>query len=178
MDLSQQTISEAAKGDQLAFTEIVRHHKSMVYSLAYHSLRDSGQAEELAQEVFLQLFRNLKKIDSPAHLTFWLRRVTSHRCIDWSRRQRVRPQVSLEELPDPPAPESQVDPLLARRLRELVDSLPEKPRMIITLRFQEDLQLGEIAEILDMPLNTVKSYLQRSLAKLEEKLTALERLPV
>jgi RNA polymerase sigma-70 factor (ECF subfamily) len=178
MELSKETLASAASGDQAAFAAIVRYHKSMVYSLAYHFFHDSGLAEELGQEVFLQLFQNLRKIESPAHLAFWLRRVTSHRCIDWSRRQSFRSQISLEELPDPPAPGRNSDPLLARRLRQLVANLPERARLIITLRYQEGLQLAEIAETLGIPLNTVKSHLQRSLAKLQEKLMAMEKLPV
>jgi RNA polymerase sigma-70 factor, ECF subfamily len=178
MDLGEETLTEAVRGDQAAFAVIVRHHKSMVYSIAYHFLHESWQAEELAQDVFLQLFQNLKKIESSAHLTFWLRRVTSHRCIDWNRRQSLRPRVSLEELPEPVAPAVRTDPLLARRLRQLVSDLPEKSRLIIALRYQEGLQLAEIAEILGIPLNTVKSQLQRSLAKLEEQLTSSEKLPV
>ena len=178
MELSEETLASAASGDQAAFAVILRHYKSMVYSLAYHFLHDSGLAEELGQEVFLQLFQNLKRIESPTHLTFWLRRVTSHRCIDWGRRQRSRPLISLEELPDPPAPGKNSDPLLSRHLRQLVAALPVKARLIITLRYQEGLQLAEIAETLDIPLNTVKSHLQRSLAKLQEKLVALEKLPV
>jgi RNA polymerase sigma-70 factor (ECF subfamily) len=178
MELGEETLTKAVRGDQAAFAAIVRHHKSMVYSIAYHFLHESWQAEELAQDVFLQLFQNLKKIVSSAHLTFWLRRVTSHRCIDWNRRQSLRPRVSLEELPEPAAPEERSDPLLARRLRQLVSNLPEKSRLIIALRYQEGLQLAEIAEILGIPLNTVKSHLQRSLAKLEEQLTSTEKLPV
>ena len=178
MDLGEDTLIRAVRGDQAAFTAIVRHHKSMVYSIAYHFLHESWQAEEVAQDVFLQLFQNLKKIESLAHLTFWLRRVTGHRCIDWNRRQSLRPRISLEELPEPMAPEERGDPLMARRVRQLVSNLPEKSRLIITLRYQEGLQLAEIAEVLGIPLNTVKSHLQRSLAKLQEQLTSMERLSV
>lgn len=180
MDLSEETLVKATKGDQAAFAVIVRHYKSMVYSIAYHFFHDSWQAEELAQEVFLQLFQSIKKIESSTHLTFWLRRVTSHRCIDWNRRRNLRPQVSLEELPEPAAPEMTSDPLLARRLRQLVATLPEKPRLIIALRYQEGMQLAEIAGVLGIPLNTVKSHLQRALARLQEQFLTLEKekLPV
>jgi RNA polymerase sigma-70 factor, ECF subfamily len=178
MHLTSEMLTSAAKGNDAAFAEIVRQSKSMVYSLAYHFLFDKSQAEELAQEVYLQLFQNLKRMESPEHLVFWLRRVTGHRCIDWNRRHCLRSHLNLEDLPEPPAPEGTGDPLLARRLQQLVASLPEKSRMIVTLRYQEDLQLAEIAEIMEIPVNTVKSYLQRALAKLQEKFTASEKLPV
>ena len=143
----------------------------MVFSLAYHFLRDRSLAEELAQEVFLHLHQNIASIQTPAHLTFWLRKVTCHRSIDQTRRQKVRPQVSLDDVAEPVAAASREDPMLARTLKRVVDTLPEKPRMVVLLRYQEDLEPAEIAEVLDMPVNTVKSHLRRSLAILREKLS-------
>jgi len=109
-------------------------------------------------------------LKSEDHVRFWLRRVTSHRCIDFKRRRKT-PAVSLDEAPEPAAPNRTSDPLLSRRLRQLVASLPEKPRMIVILRYQEDMSAEDIAEILAMPTATVKSLLQRSLAMLREKVT-------
>jgi len=166
-----EVLARSVQGDHLAFAEIVREHQSMVFSLAYHFLRDRSLAEELAQEVFLNLHQNLSAIKSPAHLTFWLRKVTSHRSIDQTRRQKVRPQVSLEDVPEPVARHVEDDFMLSDTLRRLVDTLPEKARMVVVLRYQEDLEPAEIAKVLDMPLNTVKSHLRRSLAMLRDKLS-------
>jgi RNA polymerase sigma-70 factor (ECF subfamily) len=143
----------------------------MVFSLAYHFLRDRWLAEELAQEVFLNLHQNLSAIKSPAHLMFWLRKVTAHRSIDQTRRQKVRPQVSLEDVPEPAAHHVEEDFMLSETLRRLVETLPEKARMVIILRYQEDLEPAEISKVLDMPVNTVKSHLRRSLALLRDKLS-------
>jgi RNA polymerase sigma-70 factor (ECF subfamily) len=150
------------------FASVVRQQQAMVFSIALHFLRDRQAAEELAQDVFLHLHRNLASLKSPEHITFWLRKVTSHRCIDYSRRRKWS-QVSLEDVPELPAPPGTRDPLLARRLRQLVASLPEKARMVVVLRYQEDLTPAEIASVLAMPIATVKSHLQRSLAMLREK---------
>jgi RNA polymerase sigma-70 factor (ECF subfamily) len=152
------------------FAQIVRQHQAMVFSLALHFLRDRQAAEEVAQDVFLQLHRNLGTLKSPDHVTFWLRKVTSHRCIDYTRRRKWAP-VSLELVPELREAGSRGDPLLARRLRQMVASLPEKARMVVILRYQEDLTPLEIADVLAMPLATVKSHLQRSLALLREKVT-------
>jgi RNA polymerase sigma-70 factor (ECF subfamily) len=165
------TLDRSTLGDQLAFEEIVHQHQAMVFGLACHFLRDRSLAEELAQEVFLNLHQNLHAIKSPEHLTFWLRKVTSHRCIDQARRQRVRPQVSLEDVPEPATSASESDLFLSEMLRRVVDTLPEKARMVVILRYQEDLDPSEIARVLDMPLNTVKSHLRRSLSILRDKLS-------
>jgi RNA polymerase sigma-70 factor (ECF subfamily) len=169
MDRAKEALARAAGGDHAAFAELVREHQSMVFSLARRILRNSATAEESAQEVFLELYRNLGGIQSPAHLVFWLRKVTTHRCIDRFRRERRRLEESVEELPEAIVGANEADPLLSRTLRSLVASLPEMPRAIVTLRYQEELEPSEIASILELPLNTVKSHLRRSLAILREK---------
>src|SRR5581483_2261638 len=141
----------------------------MVFSIAYHFLHDRALAEEIAQETFWQLHKHLRSIDSPAHVVYWLRRATSNRCIDYARRQKLAPQVCLESVPEPSGSDRLGDPMLSRRLRQLVASLPPKQRMVVVLRYQEDLEPEEIARAVNIPVGTVKSQLQRSLAVLREK---------
>jgi RNA polymerase sigma-70 factor (ECF subfamily) len=162
-------LAQARAGGADAFAALVREHQSMVFGLAYHFLQSWSQAEELAQDVFLVLHQNLARIESPRHLVFWLRRVTSNRCIDWVRSPGRR-EVSMEGVHEPVAASRLQDPMLDALLRRLVAELPPDPRIVVTLRFQEDLDLAEIASIVDMPLNTVKSHLRRSLEVLRRKL--------
>lgn len=152
------------------FADLVHRYQAMVFSIAQHFLAERSAAEELAQDVFLQLHASLPSLKSEDHVKFWLRKVTAHRSIDYQRRRKPE-QVSLEDAPEPSAPIHAEDPILARRLRQYVASLPEKPRLVVILRYQEDMLPGDIAEVLDMPLATVKSHLQRSLAMLREKVT-------
>lgn len=163
-------LQRAALGDQAAFAALVLEHQSMVFSLALHCLRDRALAEELSQDVFLQLYRNLGEIESPAHLKFWLRRVASHRAIDVARRRRWWPKFGLDDIPEPAQSASWGDSLLSRHLRKLVATLPESQRAVVVLRYQEDLDPMEIAAVLDMPVATVKSYLHRALAMLRKKI--------
>ena len=162
-------VDSPESADSVDFAAIVRREQAMVFSLALHFLRDRPAAEEVAQDVFVHLHSNLHALKSREHVTFWLRKVTSHRCIDYARK-RKRPQVSLEEVSEPRAAAAPGDPLLTRRLRQLVASLPANPRMVVILRYQEDLTPAEIAETLAMPVATVKSHLRRSLAVLREKI--------
>lgn len=157
-----------AAAGEADFVGLVRQHQSMVYGIALNFLRNPQTAEEIAQDVFVQLHRNLHTLQSAEHITFWLRRVTSNRCIDYVRRVR-RPTVSLEEVPELHSDVSSHDPLLARRLERLIATLSEQARMVVILRYQEDLTPAEIALVLSMPVATVKSHLQRSLARLREK---------
>ena len=163
-------LARCAAGDRQAFAEIVREHQSMVYSVALHFLRSPSMAEDLAQDVFLELYRNLGSIKSGAHLRFWLRRVTCHRSIDRVRRRRPDGMVSLADVPEPAVAAREDDPVLEEKLWRLVGTLPEKPRMALILRYQEDLELHEIAEVMEMPINTVKSSIGRALELLRKKL--------
>lgn len=169
-EAKESTLARAQSGDQAAFAELVHEHQSMVFSIARHFFRDRALAEDLAQEVFLHLYQHLAAIESPAHLKFWLRKVTGHRCIDYSRRHRLK-TVSVDEAPEPVSMFDWPDAMIQNTLRRMVATLPERARLVVTLRYQEDLDPSEIAEILEMPLNTVKSHLRRSLVILREKMS-------
>ena len=162
-------LARAQGGDHDAFAELVEQHEAMVYSLAYHFFGDRGRAEEIAQDVFLQLYRSLGAIESDSHLLFWLRQVATRRCIDQTRRARLK-AVSLDDAGELRARESNPDPLRDRKLRKLIAELPELQRAVVTLRYQEDLDPSEICRIVDMPVNTVKSHLHRALQALRRKL--------
>ena len=151
------------------FAELVRKHQAMVFSIALRFLRDRDVAEELAQEVFLKLYRELPHLESPQHVKFWLRRVVANRAMDYIRSAHRRREVALEEIREPAFPDKGHDPLLESSLRKLVASLPDEARMVIVLRYQEEMEPQEIAELLGLPLATVKSRLRRSLILLRGK---------
>lgn len=161
--------AQGKPGGTLDFETLVRRHQAMVFSIAFHFLQDRSAAEEIAQDVFLQLSRHLEAMQSADHVTFWLRRVTTHRCIDCSRRRRFR-FLRLDSVPEPASEPRSPDPLLSRRLRALVAGLPAPARMAVVLRYQEDLTPEDIARVLDRPVATVKSQLQRALKTLREKM--------
>ncbi len=162
-------LPRAQQGDHDAFAQIVEQHEAMVFSLGYHFFNDRGRAEEIAQDVFLQLYRSLGTIESEAHLLFWLRQVTTRRCIDATRRSRLKP-VSLEDAGELRAAEKRSDALMDRKLKSLIEQLPEIQRAVVTLRYQEDLDPSDICRIVNLPVNTVKSHLHRALQALRRKL--------
>jgi RNA polymerase sigma-70 factor (ECF subfamily) len=160
-----------APADAAGFEQLMREHEAMVYSLAYHFLQNRTAAEDLTQEVFLGLYQNLHTIRSPAHLKYWLRQVTSRRCIDLGRKARLWRLLSLGDAPEPAGEPHLADPVMTQRVQTLVATLPAKLRIAVVLRYQEDLTPSEIATLLGIPLNTIKSSLRRSLDLLRKKLT-------
>jgi RNA polymerase sigma-70 factor (ECF subfamily) len=157
------------------FESLVDQHQSMVFSLAWRMTGDRGLAEELAQDVLLELDRDLHKLRSADHARFWLRQVTLHRSADALRRRRAN-AASLgtdvwEELEERHAIVSHYDEdsPLGRRIEELLAGLPESQRSALILRYQEELTPEEIAATLQAPLATVKSQLQRGLKLLRAR---------
>jgi len=152
------------------FEQLVDEHQSMVFSLAVRMTGDRGLAEEIAQDVFLALDKNLRKIESPLHARNWLRRVTMSRAADALRRRRVRGIDLWVEIDEAHVAqgERRSSPLGAR-VERLLATLPEAQRSALILRYQEDLTPEEIAATLDAPLATVKSHLQRGLKLLRAK---------
>jgi RNA polymerase sigma-70 factor (ECF subfamily) len=148
---------------------IVREHQGLVFSIAYNFLRNHAIAEEVAQEVFLQLYENRRSVDPGSHCVSWLRRTVIHRSIDVSRRSSAKREIQLDELPEMPSSYSESDPLLQDRLGRLIASLPETPRAVLILRYAQDMDVNEIGEILGMPGRTVWSHLQRTIALLRDK---------
>ncbi len=162
-------LTRAQGGDHDAFAELIERHEAMVYSLAYHFFNDRSRAEEVAQDVFLQLYRNLASLETESHVLFWLRQVTTRRCIDQVRRTRMK-AVSLDDAGELKVVDRLTDPFLDRRLKKLVQELPDLQRAVVTLRYQEDLDPSEICRIVGLPVNTVKSHLHRALQALRRKL--------
>jgi RNA polymerase sigma-70 factor, ECF subfamily len=156
------------------FEPLVDEHQSMVFSLALRMTGDRGLAEEIAQDVFLELDRNLGKIESAEHARHWLRRVTMSRSADALRRRRVRGMdlwVEMDEANGAHKTEERSSPL-GSRMEYLLTTLPEAQRAALVLRYQEDMLPEEIAATMDAPLATVKSNLQRGLKLLRAKATS------
>jgi RNA polymerase sigma-70 factor (ECF subfamily) len=181
-----------------SFEGLVDEHQSMVYSLALRMTGDRGLAEEIAQDVFLELDRHMGRIESAAHACFWLRRVTMSRSADALRRRRVRGLDLWVEMEDADGAVAEhigsngsngsmlrtgglrtgglsngglSTNALSARLEQLLATLPEAQRAALVLRYQEDLTPEEIAATLEAPLATVKSQLQRGLKLLRAKAT-------
>jgi RNA polymerase sigma-70 factor (ECF subfamily) len=152
------------------FEQLIDEHQSMVFSLALRMTGDRGLAEEIAQDVFLELDRHLSKIESPLHALCWLRRVTMSRSADALRRRRVRGINEWTEIDETRGArvEERSSPL-ADRVERLLATVPEPQRAALVLRYQEDLTPEEIAATLGTPLATVKSHLQRGLKLLRAK---------
>jgi RNA polymerase sigma-70 factor, ECF subfamily len=157
------------------FRNLVERHQSRVFSIAWRILGDSATAEEVAQDVFLELHKNLRRLESEEHITAWLRRVACCRATDALRRRSARPDAGEGNMSETFSEGLMAMPLTTRssplmnRVEHLVLTLPPAQRAVVLMRYQEDLEPEEIAGTLSMPLATVRSHLQRAVKCLRTK---------
>ncbi len=153
-------------------------HGRMVFSIAQRIVRDPGVAEEVAQDVFLELDRSADRLENEDHRRFWLRRVAVHRATDAVRRRGRQPESGAEEwmetahggeMAESRGTAGGIGDAMGNRLETMVGSLPEAMRVAVILRYAEDMTPEEISTTLQQPLPTVKSNLQRGLKLLRQK---------
>jgi RNA polymerase sigma-70 factor (ECF subfamily) len=166
-------VGAALGGRPEAFGTLVERYDRAVYNLALRTLRDREEARDVTQEAFFKAFRSLRTFKPGAKFSTWIFAIAYHACCD---RLSKRKRYSNEELPeraDPGAgPETQaIAGDEARRLRAAIDALPEKYRAVITLYHLQGKQYEEIAQVLGMPMGTVKTHLFRAKEQLRRRLS-------
>jgi RNA polymerase sigma-70 factor, ECF subfamily len=176
-ELAADLIHAARAGDTDAFANILAHTEQSVYNLAYSVLGNPQEAQDMAQEVFLRVWQALPGYRGESSFRTWLYRVTLNTCLN--RRRRLRSelqQVDGDEVlatlsgvePDPAA--EAIHHMQRERLWARVDRLAEKYRVVIVLFYQEQLSYDEIAQLLALPLGTVKAHLSRARGALARQL--------
>ena len=170
-------IRRSQSGDEEAFGTLFHEYKNLVYRTAYLMLDDASEAEDVLQEVFYQVHRSLSTFDpTKGAFTTWLHRITVNQCLNRRRRLRL-PVLSLERLLFLPqatyvrSPEDRLadEEIIVQELRHLSDKL----RATVVLRYYRELSYDEIAQILDIPVGTVKSRLDAALKILRRRLRPL-----
>ena len=170
-----QLVRRAQAGETQAFAALVMEHQRFVYNLALRSLGDAQEAEDVAQEAFVRAWQALAHFRGQSRFQTWLYRIVVNLCL--TRLPRLRRELaalSEPEVLDLPS-ESFADPEtgveLAERqafLHRQIEALPESYRLLVMLRFQQELSYEEIAGIVDLPLGTVKTGIFRARQRLRE----------
>jgi RNA polymerase sigma-70 factor (ECF subfamily) len=189
---SREQIALAQQGDSQALTQLVIGQQHYVYSIAMSVLKNPEDAADLTQEAFIRLFRALPQYNGESRFTTWLYRLVVNLCRDELRRRGRQVQIA------PPSTEDEevdqmagvadddrwADPAQALDSRELRDQvraalaqLEEHYRLVLTLYYFEDMKYTDIAVILDIPLNTVKSHIRRGKERLATILETQEQPP-
>ena len=170
-------IKAAQSGDTEAFAKLVTSCQERVVQVAYGYLHDRDEARDAAQEAFLKAYRALGRFNSRSSFWTWIYRITCNLCKDRLRKRARRPEISLEELgienEEAPLPGNEPDPRavasereLEHRVREHIQTLPEKQRSVLILRELGGLSYQEIADATRCKTGTVMSRLYHARRKL------------
>ena len=162
-------VERSRRGDKAAFARLVAETQGRVYNLAYSVLGNHEEVQDIAQEIYLRVWRSLPGFRGDAKFSTWLHRISINTCLN--RRRQLRAQLGVvdgEEVlgrfvsphGDPVA--ATIDKQRREALWQAVDHLPEKYRLVIVLFYQHQLSYREITEMLSLPLGTVKAHLNRA----------------
>ncbi|MBU2500080.1 MAG: sigma-70 family RNA polymerase sigma factor [bacterium] len=179
------TIKRCKRGEEAAFAEILGRYRGPIYNLCYRMTRNAEDARDLGQEVFIKVFGLLDRFDENYAFSSWLFRIATNHCIDHLRRNRMR-FMSLDGTMGPDGEEFELqlphggpepDEVLQRRqavelLTEVIADLPPHYKAITLLRHDQQLSYEEIAEILHLPLGTVKARIHRARNMIQQMLKA------
>ncbi len=179
----EELVLRAQRDDQWAMGEFVSRYQQKAYAIAYHMCSgDSEEAQDLTQEAFLRVFRNIKKFRGDSSFYTWFYRIVVNTCLDGRRRRRSWERIFsfrrsgqrqeetskevLEKQPDTGEGNNPMTVLrgkqLTREIRKALMSLPEKQRMIFQLKVFQGMSIREIAQIMGSAEGTVKSHLFRA----------------
>jgi len=180
-------LQRAGKGDADAFGMLVSLHERFVYNLAYRTLGSVEDAQDVTQEAFVRAWLSLPGFRAEAQFRTWIYRIVLNLCLDRiPRLRRDFAALSDEDLADSPAPDNRAPDILstleadeARKiLQHEIATLPASQRLLVTLRYQDELSYDEIASLVNLPLGTVKTGLFRAKERLRQALAVHEELLV
>jgi RNA polymerase sigma-70 factor (ECF subfamily) len=186
MDQERLWVARAMGGDQTAFASLVETYKTPVYNLCYRMLGNAAEAEDAAQETFLRVYTHLRSYNPARKLSSWVLAVASHYCVDRLRRRRLiwlslDEEPELEPVSETVHPEEQiVQNESSAEVRSWLQALPTDYRLVITLRYWEDMSYAEIAEVTGATESAVKARLHRARSVLGQQVLdrrELEALP-
>lgn len=179
----EQLIAEALKGSQKAYTQLVDQHKKAIFHIINKIVRNEEAANDLVQETFMKAFSSLATYRSEYRFSTWLYKIAANASIDYLRKRRInalsldRPMETRDGTVEIEVPDYSFHPehdLIRKQQRvsieEAIDSLPKKYRDVIVYRHKDDKSYEEIADLLDIPVGTVKARIFRARELLKKKL--------
>ena len=171
----QELVRKALAGDERAFRKILESHYTLIYSVVRGVAGQRGETDDIVQEVFIKIFRALGDFRGDSRLSTWIYRIARNEALNAMdrRRPQVIPIEDCMELPDAgESPDAALRRRMSReRLERLMERLDENQRVAIELRYVSEKSYEEIAEIMQIPLGTVKTYIYRAKLSLKRMMT-------
>ncbi|MCK4352351.1 sigma-70 family RNA polymerase sigma factor [candidate division WOR-3 bacterium] len=174
-------ITRLKNGDKRAFEELFKGYKNMIYTIVNRMVFNKERVNDLTADIFLKIYQNIQHFDERSKFSTWMYRITYNHCLDYIRAAKRDPLESYEPIDtmyNLSSKKMGVDTMVLKKEREgvlhkIVDTMPEKYRMVLNFYYFEDISYNEISEIMGIPIGTVKTYLFRAKEDLREKMKKL-----
>lgn len=168
-------IKQFIDGDESVFSELLKRHKEKVRNIIYITLSNNDGVDDIAQEVFITVYRHLKSFRFESQFTTWLYRITINKCKDHLRKKNIR-SIFLPLKDEEPVFESiNEDTDIRHIVRNAITTLPDKLRIPLVLKDLEGFSYQEIADTMECEIGTVKSRIFRAREALKKILKPLEK---
>lgn len=176
--VEQGLIRAAQSGDRDALITLLRDIEQHVYKTAYYILNNEQDALDAAQEALIRIYTKINSYEEKAQFKTWVQRIVTNICIDKFRRTKSTVSIEEHEMVFEGRQDVEHEVMLtyvSQDVQEAISQLPEHHRTVIVLRYLQELSYNEIADCLDLPLNTVKSYLFRARQQLQNLLQEYQK---
>lgn len=180
-DIEKTLLNKAKQGNIIAFEKLIISHEKTVYNIAYRMFNNEEDAKDIAQEVFIKIYKNLNKFDGNCKISTWIHRITVNTCIDELRKRKGKETSSIDSLIDLDDSEVQkqytdnsfnpeqslINKEDIEDLKNAINLLSENHKTLIVLRDIQGLSYNEISEITQISLGTIKSRISRARIQLK-----------
>jgi len=172
---SEDLIRQIRAGKRPAMDQLLKRWYPKIVNYAWRFTGDRGAAEDIGQQAFVQVFRKLHQLKDPARFHIWLYRIADNQCKDYLRRRKKYESIDQEVIQEKPSLRQNAQQTLEKQeqiqwLKKALLKLPEEQRIVIVMKEYQGLKFREIAAILELPVNTVKSRMYKGLKALKKSL--------
>ncbi len=184
MEVDKRLIAKCKEYDKYSFMKLCKMYEKYLYSLCFSYVQNPQDALDLVQDIYIKIFKNIKKFDESKSFHPWIRRISVNTCLNFTRTVKNNvismntaigdgsDEISLEDTLV--SDEDVVNDILNNETKNIIKNylseMPEEYRMVITLRYYEELSYNEIADLMEKPLGTIKTDIYRAKAILKKKL--------
>ncbi len=179
-DRDSKWVNQSLRGDKRAFGMLVEQYQSSALSIALKLMRHRQESEDVLQESFIKAYKNLHRFDTTLKFSTWLFRIVTNQCIDRLRAKKTAVKMESAEIDrmewiidrNPTPEQYMIQHETKKQTEQLIAALPPSYRAVVILRYERGLAIQEIADILEIPLNTAKTRIHRAREIMRAKVTS------
>ncbi|MFT9494295.1 RNA polymerase sigma factor [Anaerosolibacter sp.] len=172
----EEIVKKIIRGNQEMFPQLIERYKDKIFTLVYRYTNDYGEAQDVAQEIFIKIYKQMHTFRFQSKVSTWIYRVATNSCIDWDRKRKTKQDtiylVNEELVIDQERGPEQLFLLNEQReaVRDIINGLPENYKLLVIMYHFQNMRYKEISEVLDMPMKTIETGLYRARVMIKKQM--------